>query len=135
MKVILIVVGGLSLVLGGVGVVFPVLPTTPFLLLTAFCFAKSSDRLSTWFKGTKLYKNNLESFAKKQGMTWKTKLHIMVAVTIFMGIGFIAMRNTTPGRICLAAVWVAHMIALCFVIKTCPTVGKKDQEEPTYDDQ
>ena len=120
MKIILIILGFITLGLGAVGVALPVLPTTPFLLVSAFCFAKSSDRLNTWFRGTKLYKNNLESFVRGQGMTKKTKLKIMTTVTILMVIAFIMMKNTLVGRICLAVVWLAHVIAFAFFIKTCP---------------
>ena len=56
MKIMLIILGFLALGLGAVGLVIPVLPTTPFLLVSTFCFARSSERLNTWFKGTKLYK-------------------------------------------------------------------------------
>ena len=69
-KVIYITVGCLGLALGAVGAVLPLLPAFPFLLLAAICFGKSSERLDRWFKNTKLYKNNLESFVKGQGMTW-----------------------------------------------------------------
>ena len=120
MKIILIVLGFITLGLGALGVALPILPTTPFLLVSAFCFAKSSDRLNTWFRGTKLYKNNLESFVRGQGMTKKTKLKIMTTVTILMVIAFIMMKNTLVGRICLAVVWLAHVIAFTFFIKTCP---------------
>ena len=120
MKILFLVVGFAALGLGALGVVLPVLPTTPLLLLAAFCFAKSSDRLNTWFKGTKLYKNNLESFARGQGMTWRTKLRIMLSVTVLMAVGFVLMKSAPIGRICLAVVWVAHIIAFCCVIKTCP---------------
>lgn len=120
MRIIFIVLGFITLGLGAVGVVFPILPTTPFLLVSAFCFARSSERLHTWFRGTKLYKNNLEAFVRGQGMTWRAKIRIMGTVTAIMVIAFIAMRGTTIGRICLAMVWVAHIIAFCFIIKTCP---------------
>ena len=119
--------GCLGLALGAVGTVLPILPTVPFLMAAAFCFAKSSECLNHWFKGTKLYKNNLESFAQGQGMTWKTKIRTMVMVTVLMMIGFFCMRNAPVGRICLAVIWVAHMIAFCFVIKTCPEKSQKEK--------
>ena len=46
--------------LGALGAVVPVLPTTPFLLVAAFCFARSSDRLNAWFRSTRLYREVLE---------------------------------------------------------------------------
>ena len=120
MKLIYIILGSAALVLGAVGTILPILPTTPLLLLAAFCFARSSEKLNNWFKGTKLYKDNLETFVKGQGMTKKAKAHIMSTVTIIMAIAFIAMKNTTIGRICLCIVWLCHIIAFVFVIKTCP---------------
>ena len=124
MKIVYIVLGLLTLGLGCVGMVLPILPTTPFFLVAAFCFARSSEKLNTWFRGTKMYKDNLETFVRGQGMTKKAKLRIMTTVTIIMAIAFIAMRNTTIGRICLAVVWVAHVIAFAFFIKTCPEEAK-----------
>lgn len=120
MKLIYIILGSAALVLGAVGTILPILPTTPLLLLAAFCFARSSEKLNNWFKGTKLYKDNLETFVKGQGMTKKAKVRIMSTVTIIMAIAFIAMKNTTIGRICLCIVWLCHIIAFVFVIKTCP---------------
>ena len=133
MKPLFVVLGFLSLGLGAVGVALPILPSTPFLLLAAFCFAKSSDRLNNWFRGTKLYKNNLESFVRGQGMTWSTKGRIMAGVTLLMVIAFVCMKNVPVGRICLAVVWVAHIVAFCFIIKTCPAGAEK--EALAHDDQ
>lgn len=132
MKIFYIVLGFITLGLGAVGVALPVLPTTPFLLVAAFCFARSSERLNVWFRGTKLYRNNLETFSRGQGMTRRAKLRIMTTVTLIMLIAFIAMRNTNIGRICLAVVWVCHVIAFTFCIKTCPE--EQAVEDLAYDD-
>ena len=96
----------------------PLLPAFPFLLLAAVCFAKSSERLNSWFINTKLYKNNLESYVKGQGMTRKTKIKIMITVTILMTIGFIMMKSITVGRIILCCVWLFHIFYFSFGVKT-----------------
>lgn len=117
-KAFFIVLGCLSLGLGAVGAVLPILPTVPFLMLAAFCFAKSSEKLHNWFVSTKLYKKNLESFVQGKGMTMKTKIRIMVTVTILMSIGFIMMHAVPVGRIILGFVWIFHVLYFIFGIKT-----------------
>ena len=117
-KAYLVVVGCLSLALGAIGAVLPILPTVPFLMLSAFCFAKSSEKLHSWFISTKLYKKNLESFVKGEGMTVKTKVKIMSTVTILMAIGFIMMSRVPVGRVILAIVWVCHVVYFVFRVKT-----------------
>lgn len=117
-KILLITAGCLGVALGAVGAVLPLLPAFPFLLLAAVCFAKSSERLNSWFINTKLYKNNLESYVKGQGMTRKTKIKIMITVTILMTIGFIMMKSITVGRIILCCVWLFHIFYFSFGVKT-----------------
>ena len=117
-KLLYVMLGCIGLALGAVGAVLPLLPAFPFLLLAAFCFAKSSEKLHRWFTGTKLYKNNLESYVKGQGMTWKTKIRIMITVTVLMSIGFIMMHAVPVGRIVLACVWVFHILYFVFRVKT-----------------
>ncbi len=117
-KIIYIILGCIGVGLGAIGAVLPFLPAFPFLLLAAFCFAKSSEKLHNWFVNTKLYKNNLETYVNGQGMTWKTKIRIMITVTILMGFGFIMMSNVPVGRIVLACVWAFHVIYFIFFVKT-----------------
>ena len=119
-KIIYHGLGCIGLGLGAVGAVAPLLPSFPFLMLAAFCFARSSELLNNWFTGTKLYKDNLESYVAGKGMTKKTKIRIMVTVTILMSIGFVMMHAVVVGRIVLACVWVFHLLYFVFGVKTIP---------------
>lgn len=117
-KVFLVILGCLGLGLGALGAVLPLLPAFPFLMLAAFCFAKSSEKLHNWFTSTRLYKKNLESFVQGKGMTVKIKVRIMLTVTILMSIGFIMMHAVPVGRIVLGIVWLFHVLYFIFGIKT-----------------
>ncbi|MCI5585977.1 MAG: YbaN family protein [Lachnospiraceae bacterium] len=117
-KIILIVVGCLSVALGTIGSVVPLLPTFPFLLLATVCFTNSSERLHTWFKGTRLYKNNLESYVKGEGMTVKTKVRILGVSSFFMAISFLALNRIPVGQLIVALIWVALLFLFIFGIKT-----------------
>lgn len=117
-KVFFVILGCIGLVLGAIGAVLPLLPAFPFLMLAAYCFARSSKRLHNWFTATKLYKNNLENFVKGRGMTWSTKIRIMVTVTLVMSIGFFMMGSVPVGRIILVGVWLFHILFFIFGIKT-----------------
>lgn len=119
-KIIMVIVGCIGVGLGALGAVLPILPAFPFLLLAAVCFAKSSNRLDRWFRGTKLYKNDLESFVKGQGMTRKTKIKVMITVTLLMSIGFAIMfsKEIYVPCIILGGVWLFHIIYFAFFVKT-----------------
>jgi len=77
-KFLYVTIGIISFGLGAIGVILPILPTTPFLLLSSFCFVRGSDRFDRWFKGTKLYKKHLESFVNNRVMTMKQKIPILL---------------------------------------------------------
>lgn len=117
-KIIYLILGCIGLALGAIGVVIPLIPSFPFLLLALYSFSKSSERLHRWFTKTKLYKNNLESYSKGEGMTKSTKIKIMLTVTILMTIGFIMMYKIPIGRIVLAVIWLIHILYFSLRVKT-----------------
>ena len=121
-RIIYILVGSLSLGLGTLGTVLPILPTVPFLMLATFCFARSSKRVDQWFRSTSIYKNNLEDYVAGRGMTKKCKIRIMSMVSILMAIGFLMMgaKGIVVGCVVLSVVWVMHVIYFCFFVKTIP---------------
>lgn len=121
-KALYVVLGCIGVGLGAVGAVVPLLPAFPFLLLAAFCFARSSERLHAWFVNTKLYKQNLESYVQGRGMTWATKIRVMVTVTLVMSVGFALMMLKSLYIPCaiLGGVWVFHLLYFIFGVKTLP---------------
>jgi len=121
-RILYIILGCIGVGLGAVGAVVPMLPAFPFLMLAAFSFAHSSEKLHTWFIGTKLYKDNLEDYVAGRGMTVKTKVRIMITVTLLMSVGFIMMvlKGIVTGCIVLGCVWAFHIIYFIWGVKTIP---------------
>ena len=74
MKSILALLGLISLGLGIVGAFLPLLPTVPFVLLSAFLFARSSDRLHNWLITHKIFGQLIKDFHEKRGITIQGKI-------------------------------------------------------------
>lgn len=121
-KWLYISVGIIGLGLGAVGAVMPMLPAFPFLMLAAYCFGKSSERLDQWFRNTKLYKDNLEDYVSGRGMTRKAKIRVVITVAVLMSIGFLIMfgKGIFIGCAVLSAVWIFHVLYFFFGVKTIP---------------
>ncbi len=117
-KLFYLPIGFIGFGLGIIGAMFPFIPTVPFLLLAALGFARSSEKLDTWFKSTKVYKNNLENYVKGKGMTMHVKIKILSMVTALLAIGFVMMVNVPAGQMVLVVVWLAHVFYFMYKVKT-----------------
>jgi len=139
MKIVFIILGFIFVGLGCLGIPLPVLPTTPFLMLAAICFAKGSKRLDVWFRNTKLYHKHLESFVEKREMTLKAKLTILFTASAMLLFSFgmmqyKAMVNGNSVGLIIGRVMVLVMIPIKYVyfftrIKTIPAGEEKDEEK------
>lgn len=117
MRILFIVLGFIFLGVGAVGIVVPILPTTPFLLLASFFFAKGSKRFHDWFLSTRLYKRYLESFVKSMAMTLKGKLTILIPVSCMLIITFILVDNIYA-RIVLVILFISKYVYFFTQIRT-----------------
>lgn len=116
-KTLFVALGFIFFALGAVGAALPVLPTTPFLLVAAACFAKGSERFNQWFLHTKLYQNHLESFVKERAMTLRTKVGLCAFATTMLLIAFFMMQNIY-GRIVILCVIAVKYYYFVFRIRT-----------------
>ena len=117
-RYIFLTIGAISFCLGTAGIVLPILPTVPFYMLTLFCLARGSERFHRMFLESRLYKKTVGAYERDKALTLRTKLSILASVTTIMLIGAYFSRNIPIALIIMAIVWIAHVIALLFIVKT-----------------
>jgi uncharacterized membrane protein YbaN (DUF454 family) len=81
----LIGVGALSVVLGVLGMFLPLLPTTVFLLLAAWCFSRSSPRFHAWLLNNRVLGRYISAYHEGRGMSLRDKW--ISLATLWLGIG------------------------------------------------
>lgn len=116
-NIICIILGSIFLIIGAIGVIVPILPTTPFLLLTAILYAKGSERFHKWFLSTKIYKKYIEDFITTKAMTKKEKIKALSAFTILLTISIIV-APIWHAKVCILSIMIGHYIYFIRKIKT-----------------
>lgn len=117
MRYIFILLGFIFLFLGTVGVFLPILPTTPFLLVSAACFAKGSLKFHNWLINSAIYKKNVVPILAGDGMTLHRKFRILSVVTLLFAFS-IFMINQVHARIVMIIVLIVHYYYLLCKVKT-----------------
>ncbi|MED3794558.1 DUF454 family protein [Niallia alba] len=110
-----IFLGTIFLILGIIGVFLPLLPTTPFLLLTSFFYTRGSERINKWFRSTSFYRDYVEGFRKGE-LTIKQKIKIIISCYICLAISAIFVDHLYM-RIVLGCIAIVQAISM-FIIKT-----------------
>jgi uncharacterized membrane protein YbaN (DUF454 family) len=109
------VLGLLALALGGIGVVVPVLPTTPFVLLAAACFARSSPRFHSWLLRSRVFGPTIRSWQTTRCVSRQTKAVAigLIAVTFTLSIGLaVSHPAARAGLVALGAAVVVVIVRL-----------------------
>jgi len=89
MRVIWLIFGLTSLTLGGIGVFLPILPTVPFMLLAAFCFSKSSERLHHWLITHPVFGPSIEDWQRNGAISRRVKGYATVSILAVFGISLL----------------------------------------------
>lgn len=102
--------------LGVVGIVLPILPTTPLFIAAACLFAKGSKKFHTWFLNTALYKKYIESAIKNGTMEKKAKRNMMITLGMVFGMGIFF--SPMFAKFIIMIVAAIHFYVLIFRIKS-----------------
>lgn len=115
LRLLLMIVGFISLGLGVVGIVLPILPTAPFLLLTSFCFVKSSAKFHKWFLNSKIYKKYLENFVRNKAMVLRNELILLLAVSLMLLLTIYFTNNLVVTIILTILIFFKYLYFVLFV--------------------
>lgn len=117
-RYVFLAIGAISFALGTAGIVLPLLPTVPLYMLTLFCLARGSERFHKMFLESSLYQKTVGAYERDKALTLRTKLSILASVTTIMAIGAYFSQNMPVALIVMGLVWIGHVIALAFIVKT-----------------
>lgn len=116
-KIIYLSIGFITLTLGGIGILLPILPTTPFLLIASFCFVRGSTKIDIWFKNSTIYKKHLAQFVEERSMTLKQKIKILLFADIMIAIPVVLVDHIAV-KIFLVLVMLIKAYYFLFKIRT-----------------
>jgi len=121
LKIVLIILGSVSLILGIIGIFIPGLPTTPFLILTSALYLRSSNRLYNLLITNKYLGRPIKSFHENKGMTVQLKIYSIVFMWIMISISVYYINS--PVRYIVLCAGIVGTIIMGFII---PTALKKE---------
>jgi hypothetical protein len=131
-KWLLVFAGISSLALGLIGIFVPLLPTTPFLLLAAFCFARSSERLHQWLINHRLFGSYIRNYQEYRAITKQVKIVTLILLWGTIGYAIVAVLNLWYLRILLLLVAVGvtvHVLLLKTLTQEMDLDSADDQDE------
>ena len=136
LKPLFLAVGLISLALGAVGIFLPVIPTTPFMLLAAYCFARSSDRLHRYLVNHRVFGEYISNYYN-HAMTPRHKARALVLLWFGIIVSCILIGATIPWIILpiIAALVSIHIIRLKPRPEAAPEPGdgSNDDARPTVE--
>ena len=119
--------GMISLVLGAIGIVLPILPTTPLLLAAAACFCKSSTRMYDWLLGNKWFGEYIKNYKEGRGLPMRTKIWALTVLWVTIGVSTVFFLNRLlPPQLVLPMqlIMVAVAVGVSIHILRLPTFKK-----------
>jgi len=122
LKLVLIILGTISLFLGILGIFIPGLPTTPFILLTAGLYARSSEKLYRQLLINKYLGPFISDFRKNKGLNIQTKIYSIILMWTMIFVSAYFFMNTLIPRIILVTAGIVGTVVMGFLI---PTIKNK----------
>jgi uncharacterized membrane protein YbaN (DUF454 family) len=109
---LLLAAGSLCVGLGLLGLVFPVLPTTPFLLLAAACYARASERFHSWLVHNAIFGPIIQEWQRHRSLPYRTKVNAIALMLLTLGVSIVFFVSHPMARVLLAVLGAALALYL-----------------------
>jgi uncharacterized protein len=129
LKMLYILLGTFALLLGITGVFVPGLPTTPFLLLTAWLYLKGSEKLHNRLLKTKVVGNYIREYQKQKGMTLKQKISSIGVMWFMITLSVLFFIPDITVKIIVLIVGIIGTAIMGFVVRTAKICDHPDQDK------
>ena len=93
-RILLIILGSIFVAIGAIGILVPGLPTTPFMILAAACYIRSSNKLYNWLIKNKLFGKHIKNIREGKGIPIRVKIFAQVMMTTFIFLAIIPFSPT-----------------------------------------
>ena len=113
--------------LGAVGLLLPLIPTTPFLLLAAACYARSSRRFYDWLLANRVFGPTIRQWQESRSVALRTKIVAISLLVLTLGSSVVVFVPLWPVKVLLVAIgaWVIYFL-VC--LPTAPSVSSQSME-------
>ena len=124
-RICLIITGSFFVGVGTLGIVLPLLPTTPFLVLAAICFSRSSERFHNWLLNNKWFGSYIKNYREGKGISLRQKVVVLSLLIFTIGYSCIFLLNHIAVRVILLLVAVGISIHILRIpTLRSPTVNR-----------
>ena len=122
-RILLIVLGSIFVAIGAIGVLVPGLPTTPFMILAAACYIRSSNKLYNWLIKNKLFGKHIKNIREGKGIPIRVKIFAQVMMTTFIFLAIIPLSPiSVPNLFIKVIIFLAGLTSFWYVAYRVPTL-------------
>ena len=122
-RILLIILGSVFVAIGAIGILVPGLPTTPFMILAAACYIRSSNKLYNWLIKNKLFGKHIKNIREGKGIPIRVKIFAQVMMTTFIFLAIIPFSPiSVPNLFIKIIIFLAGLTSFWYVAYRVPTL-------------
>jgi len=114
-KQLLLIAGTICVVIGVIGIFVPILPTTPFLLLAAACYMRSSKKFYNWLLHNRLFGTYIRNYIEGRGMPAKVKIFTIILLWVAIGVSICIAAPTFIVKVVLIIIAIGVTLHIVFI--------------------